>query len=1677
MLDAGAAGLALGLLDANEFVQAGANFSEIDDWQADAQPSMASTPPSSFQILPIADVDEGGVASLDLEFLGAGVNDMHVVEVDWGDGTPLETFNVSPGSQFFSTTHQYLDDDPSGTSSDVYSINVRVLDAGGNSETASTPIAVANLAPTNLQIAPPASIDENGVAQLDLVFEDAGVLDTHTVEVDWGDGTPLETFNVSPGSQFFSTTHQYLDDDPSGTSSDVFSINVRVIDDDGGFAAGSTAVTVNNVAPSNLQIAPPAAISENGIASLDLTFDDPGTLDEHAVEVDWGDGSAIETFTVAPGSQFFSTTHQYLDDNPSGTSSDVYVIKVKVRDDDGGEVAGQTGVTVNNVAPSDVTIDPIATINENDFAVLNLAFTDPGTQDVHMVEVDWGDGSAAELLPVAAGARSFTAMHQYKDDNPTGTPSDSYTATVRVRDDDGGVSAPATATVTVNNVAPSGVVIVPLAAINENDVATLNLTFDDVGSLDSHQVEIDWGDGSAAEVLSVSAGSRFFSTTHQYVDDNPTGTPSDDSTIKVRVLDDDGGASPTATASITVNNVAPSNVIIAPLGTINENDVATLNLTFDDPGTFDTHTVEIDWGDGSAIELLSVSAGSRFFSTTHQYLDDNPTATPSDNYTVSVRIVDDDGGASAATTASITVNNVAPSNVQLAPLATINENQVATLGLTFDDPGTLDANTVEINWGDGSAVEVLSISAGARFFSTTHQYLDDNPTNTPSDSYTVSVRVLDDDGGASATATTGILVNNVTPSGVVIAPLGMIDENDVTTLQLEFEDPGTLDAHKVEIDWGDGSAVELLSASAGSRFFSTTHQYLDDNPTATPSDNYTVTVRVLDDDGGVSTPTTATVTVNNVAPFNVAIMPPASSVDEGSSVTLDFDFDDPGTQDTHTYQVDWGDGKFTSGVVAGRAFSASHIYADNGNYTVRVTVTDDDGGVGMGMAAVTVNNVAPTLTVVADQTLDEGSLLDLTNLGTFTDPGFDNPDNTHDPANDGEIAETFSFEIDWGDGTADAMGPAMVDGMGGPGVATVGSFDGMHTYADNGAYTVTVSVFDDDGGQHQQTFTVTVLNVDPTLLLANPAPTINEGSALTLGSLGVRLQDPGFDNSLNAGNDANGGETEETFEAMTVDWGDGSAPQSLMIGNRDPGEPGVFTTADFVHDPHTYADNGTYSVTIVAKDDDGEFVSLSFTIEVHNVAPTLLLTTEPLDVIDEGGTLTIDFLGSFSDPGFDNPGRSTETFDFKINWGDETETDFMPSSTRVNGSPGAPTTGTLTNVFHKYLDNDEDNKYTITVTIRDDDGDIDVEELVVTVNNVNPALNFIFALDVNTEGDTTLEGTFNDPGADSFEVWVDWGDMSGLPEDDYFVREGVVSVTGAKSFTFTHHYDGPPDPTNPAAKIPITVKVRDDDFGTANVVEPGESDPLTVLISNPGEGNKFARIDLTPRVPMLSFPARPVSAATPASAKISIDASEGGEITGSAGESQVSNERYFELRVVDLEGNDVEPGYPLPADVLDDLPALFRRLPDNTYRIYLVQTGADVERLVITVVVRNGRMIDPSDDSEGARDKPPTDEPAAAPAAEGVPVEEGVRDADNDAINEAIDEAFDDAADARPIPGRTSRTAAALRHGSTLASVALALSAAGRSWRTQVDEALAKARREQRRQLRTVGHWRRKKPR
>jgi PKD repeat protein len=1351
-----------------------------------------------------------------------------------------------------------------------------------------------------------------------------------------------------------------------------------------------------------------------------------------------------------------------------------------------------------DVANVDPVIDSLVAsdVLEGGTTTLNGTYSDAGILDTHVLDVDWnGDGTFDEL-GIAISGGTFSVMHQFADDDPTGTPSDTFLIGVRIRDDDGGEGV-ADAEITVSNIAP---VIESASATNifESGATTLSGTYSDAGALDTHLLDIDWdGDGTYDE-LGVSVGGGSFSVSHSYLDDPADPLP-DTFFINIRLRDDDGGED-TASTEITVTNFSPVFEGVDAID-VNENGVTTLSGAYFDLGPLDTHTLDIDWdGDGVFDELnVAVSGGS--FSIDHQYLDDPADPLP-DTFAIIVRIRDDDGGQDLGF-AQITVSNLDPVLEGVAA-TDVAENGTTTLSGTYSDIGTLDTHFLDIDWdGDGTFDELaVPISGGA--FSINHQYLDDNPTGTPSDTFLIGVRLRDDDGGSDV-GSAEITVTNVVP---VLTPVGNQTISEGQLLDLTgaggapllgtFTDVGTLDTHTATIDWGDGSATEAAAVTqlSGGGSLAGSHSYADDGV-------YTVTITLTDDDGGAHVQM-LDVLVENVAPTLTVIG--SQTIDEGSPLSLPNIgmLTDPGfanlanpngpSVETFSYLIDWGDGTAadtgtatidqlgTVGLPTAASLDGSHTFADNGTYLVTIRVADDDmsGNFASGMAgvdyveqtfSVIVENVIPTLTVVGEQSIDEGSPLSLVNVGSLTDPGFANPAN---PA--GASVESFAFFIDWGDGTAAATGSATIDQPGMVGLSTAASFDGSHTFADNGTYTVTIRVSDDDmsgnfaGGTAgvdfvQQSFTVVVSNVNPILTGLDAPKIINEGQSFVLSNLGgsepmnlgIGLSDPGFDNPLNAGNVSNGGETAETFTGVSIDWGDGSPTSLVTIVNRVSGSPGVLTTAQFEHLAHTYADNGVYTVSVTFSDDDGGPVTRTFTIEVLNVAPTLTLTNQVF-VINEGTTLTLPNLGVFTDPGFNNPinpnvaGGSTETFHYTIDWGDGTEPQIeqLPATT-VNGAPGVLTSGTLAHT-HFYADNDSDNIYTITVALSDDDGGSHVQSFDITVHNVNPTLLPVSATDVETTGRTTLDLSFFDPGADSFQVLVDWGDKLGLPEAERFVVETVHTGPTPMSFTLVHFYTGPPDPLHPTADITITVKVFDDDALVAGVVAPGISNLESATISNPGINTTVVAIDTTPDVPRLEFtpPAAPdvfIPTALPSTQTQQT-------ITpriGSA-EAVVAAERFLRLCVIRPDGQPLKC-FRIKDEALYDLRGFFATLPDNRYRVYVVRTETSSERQVIEVDVRRGQLIDLFDASEGTRDRPPTSETLPGrPGPNVVPLEE------NPLLEQMPNVRQPDPTQPTPTPAAApDRSAASKAPDHVELTAGAAALAASIGWSRRVDAALAKA--------------------
>ncbi len=776
----------------------------------------------------------------------SGGNEPHSAQIDWGDGnvegaTISEPTANDPGT--IGGSHQYVDDGS-------YTVNVTVTGADLTSISDSLTANVVNQAPSNILLVGAPAVDENDIYTLSDAFDDPGILDTHTITIEWGDGTTPEDVPIAVDDRSFSAMHQYLDDGLKGSPSHSYAVTETVTDDDLQADSASVDLSVSNLTPQNVDVMlDSATIDENGSVTLTGSFTDPESLDAHTVFIQWGDGGTA-TINLLPGVSQFAEMHTYLDDQP-GIVPDIYSIDVAVIDDDGDMGAAGIALQVNNVAPQSLTVSITpSVISERGTVTLDGRFIEVGTLDGKTVEINWGDGSANTAISLAPGETSFSKTHVYADDEPSATSADTYSVSVTVTDDDTG-AVTAVSMVEVQNVPPDQLVLsLSDVMINEDGSVTLNGSFDDPGTEDAHEIEIDWGDGSPPTTIFLNGGEHKFSVGHQYLDDNPTGTPADNYVIGLALTDDDTGEDLESVA-VTVNNVAPTLGDLATTA-IDENGVTTLTGSINDPGSLDSFTLVVNWGDPLSpdnVETYTFVAGTTTFTLAHQYLDDNPTGTPADNYMIGLTLTDDDTGEDLESV-SVTVNNVIPSQIVFTATATtIHEMDAISISGTFADTGLLDTHTLMVDWGDGTkpeAITVFTFANGAGTFSASHTYLDDNPTNSPSDINSIRVFVTDDDLGTGV-GSLDITVNDIAPVINTISAT-QLDSTGSTTMHVTFSDIGVQDTFTIVIDWADGGPLEMVTLAAGSTSYQQSHQYFGPPNPARPGDDIPITVTVLDDD-------------------------------------------------------------------------------------------------------------------------------------------------------------------------------------------------------------------------------------------------------------------------------------------------------------------------------------------------------------------------------------------------------------------------------------------------------------------------------------------------------------------------------------------------------------------------------------------------------------------------------------------------------------------------------------------------------------------------------------------------------------------------------------------------------------------------------------------------------------
>jgi hypothetical protein len=336
----------------------------------------------------------------------------------------------------------------------------------------------------------------------------------------------------------------------------------------------------------------------------------------------------------------------------------------------------------------------------------------------------------------------------------------------------------------------------------------------------------------------------------------------------------DGVDDPPTDLAFTVNDTSGQIV-----STIQEGQTISVNGSFTDPDPQPV-TLTVDWGNGDT-SLIVLASGERIFSVSYVYQDDYPAP-------LTITVTVDDGTNTDTESTTLNVEN-APTDLSGLSVTSVNEGGFAVLSGTIQDAGVNDIIELTINWSDPLAPGSQTLTLGntaintggvtwdptTRQLTVTHQYFDDMPSGTSSDTYPVVV--MADDGADIETVTLFSTVTNLAPEfiSITVSSTGAV-VNQPIQLDAIIADAGrgANEPLGFTIDWGDGTvfsgtlggsnsgatgsldqiattyaAGTALAAASGT--LTASHAYT----AFAPATGFVITVTLTDDDGGVTTQT------------------------------------------------------------------------------------------------------------------------------------------------------------------------------------------------------------------------------------------------------------------------------------------------------------------------------------------------------------------------------------------------------------------------------------------------------------------------------------------------------------------------------------------------------------------------------------------------------------------------------------------------------------------------------------------------------------------------------------------------------------------------------------------------------------------------------------------------------
>ncbi|UVW62214.1 putative Ig domain-containing protein [Shewanella baltica] len=1006
-------------------------------------------------------------------------------DTDVGDTLTLSAV-TKPSWLSFNAATGVLSGTPSNADVGSHVVLLRVTDTDGLTAEQSFSITV-----TNVNDAP--TISSTAITA---ATQDAAYSYTFTAaDTDVGDTLTLSAV-TKPSWLSFNAATGVLSGTPSNADVGSHVVLLRVTDTDGLTAEQSFSITVTNVndAPTISSTAITAATQD---AAYSYTFT--------AADTDVGDTLTLSAVTK-PSWLSFNAATGVLSGTPSNADVGSHVVLLRVTDTDGLTAEQSFSITVTNVNDAP-TISSTAITAATQDAAYSYTFT--------AADTDVGDTLTLSAVTKPSWL-SFNAATGVLSGTPSNADVGSHVVLLRVTDTDG-LTAEQSFSITVTNV---------------NDAPTISSTAITAATQDAaYSYTFTAADTDVGDTLTLSAVTKPSWLSFNAATGVLSGTPSNadvgSHVVLLRVTDTDG-LTAEQSFSITVTNVNDAPTISSTAITAATQDAA-YSYTF---AASDT-----DVGDTLTLSAVTKPSWLSFNAATG-VLSGTPSNADVGSHVVLLRVTDTDG-LTAEQSFSITVTNV---------------NDAPTISSTAITAATQDAAySYTFAASDTDVGDTLTLSAVTKpswlSFNAATGVLSGTPSNADVGSHVVLLRVTDTD-GLTAEQSFSITVTNV---------------NDAPTISSTAITAATQDAaYSYTFTAADTDVGDTLTLSAVTKpswlSFNAATGVLSGTPSNADVGSHVVLLRVTDTDG-LTAEQSFSITVTNVndAPTISSTAITAATQDAAYSYT--FTAADTDVGDTLTLSAvtkpSWLSFNAATGVLSGTPSNA-----DVGSHVVLLRVTDTDGLTAEQSFSITVTNVndAPTISSTAITAATQDAAYSYTFAASDTDVG-----------------DTLTLSA--------VTKPSWLSFN-----AATGVLSGTPSNADVGSHVVLLRVTDTDGLTAEQSFSITVTNV-------NDAPTISS-TAIT-----AATQDAAYSYTF-AASDTDVGDTLTLSAVTKPSWLNFNATTGLLSGT--PGN----------------ADVGAHPVLLRVTDTDGLTADQSFSITVTNVNDAPVATSSTV-TLEEDGSVTI----------------------------------------------------------------------------------------------------------------------------------------------------------------------------------------------------------------------------------------------------------------------------------------------------------------------------------------------------------------------------------------------------------------------------------------------------------------------